>query len=150
MIAVPIGPPMQRMALAAAPAYLAIHPPPTHPLDVLNHDCIRMRFSSGAMADWEFYKNGETLKIDPQARLILNTAAGRAATNFAIAGRGLIYSFEGWLQAHFDNGALVPVLSDWWPEFKGPHLYFSSRFMPTPLRAFVDMVAQARAEASLR
>lgn len=146
MIAVPIGPPVQRMALAAAPSYLREYGTPDHPHELLHHECIRMRFSSGAMTEWEFQHGGEILKIDPQARLILNVAAGRTATDFAIAGRGFMYSFEGWLQPHFDSGKLVPVLEDWWPEFEGPYLYFSSRFMPTPLRAFVDLVAEARAE----
>lgn len=146
MIAVPIGPSVQRMALAAAPSYLSAHGAPAHPHEVAQHACIRMKFSSGAMADWEFQRGEELLKINPLARLIVNTAAGRAATDFAIGGHGLMYTFEGWLQPHFNSGALVPVLRDWWPPFEGPQLYFSSRFMPTPLRAFVDLVAEVRAE----
>src|SRR5215472_1564530 len=40
MIAVPIGPRMQRFAAAAAPAYLAAHGRPAHPKDLLRHACI--------------------------------------------------------------------------------------------------------------
>ncbi|MGV8995744.1 MAG: LysR family transcriptional regulator [Parvibaculaceae bacterium] len=144
MIAVPIGPPVQRSALAASPAYLARYGVPAHPEELLSHECIRMKFSSGATTAWEFQRGEDVLTIDPPARLTINTAAGRAAVDFAIAGRGFIYSFEGWLQPHFDSGALMPVLCDWWPEFEGPRLYFSSRFMPTPLRAFVDLVSDER------
>jgi DNA-binding transcriptional LysR family regulator len=144
VIAVPIGPATQRSALAAAPSYLEARGAPAHPRALVDHDCIRMRFASGALTTWEFEKEGEVVKIDPPARLVIGTAAGRASMDLAVAGRGVIYAFENWLRPYFASGALVPVLPDWWPEFEGPRLYFSSRFMPTPLRAFVDLVSEAR------
>ena len=50
MIAVPIGPRIQRFATAAAPAYLDRHGRPEHPRDLLGHACLRGRFASGAMS----------------------------------------------------------------------------------------------------
>jgi DNA-binding transcriptional LysR family regulator len=47
MIAVPIGPRVQRFAPAAAHAYLAARGRPAHPKDLLGHACIRPRFPSG-------------------------------------------------------------------------------------------------------
>jgi DNA-binding transcriptional LysR family regulator len=41
MVAVPIGPRVQRMATAASPAYLAEHGRPRHPRDLLKHACLR-------------------------------------------------------------------------------------------------------------
>src|SRR5271170_1593807 len=49
MIAVPIGPRVQRFATAASPAYLDAHGRPEHPRDLLAHACLRGRFASGAM-----------------------------------------------------------------------------------------------------
>jgi len=54
MIAVPIGPRVQRYATAAAPAYLNKHGRPQHPSDLLHHACLRGRFSGRAMPPWEF------------------------------------------------------------------------------------------------
>ena len=48
MIAVPIGPRVQRFATAAAPAYLDRHGRPTHPRELLDHACLRGRFSDRA------------------------------------------------------------------------------------------------------
>src|ERR1700724_2010312 len=59
MIAVAIGPRVQRFATAASPAYLDRHGRPQHPRDLLSHSCLRGRFTSGAMTPWEVECNGE-------------------------------------------------------------------------------------------
>lgn len=144
MIAVPIGPPIQRWAYAAAPSYLTQHGVPLAPRDLLNHGGIRLRFSSGALVEWEFERLGERVTIDPPGRLIVSVDAATAATESACRGCGIIGSFENWLEPYFRSGALVPVLPEWWLKFEGPKLYFSSRLMSAPLRAFVDFIAAER------
>lgn len=146
VIAVPVGPRRQTLALAAAPGYLARRGVPAHPRELMQHDCVRMRFSSGALTAWMFEKNGETLTLDPPGRLVVGVDAAPAAMNFAAAGHGLVCTFKNWLEPDFASGRLVPVLLDWWPQFDGPQLYFTSRRMTAPLRAFVDMIAEERVQ----
>jgi DNA-binding transcriptional LysR family regulator len=139
MIAVPIGPRVQRFMVAAAPAYLAAHGRPSHPTDLLNHACIRHRFASGVMHPWEFERDGEIVKITPTARVIANNIDLEISA--AIQGLGLIATFEGFIERELKSGALVPVLDDWLQPFSGPFLYYQSRrHMPAPLRAFVDFI----------
>ena len=142
MIAVPIGPRMQRFATAAAPAYLDRRGRPQHPSDLLGHACLRGRFSSGAMAPWEFERGGEVVRVDPTGPLLVRVgAATDLAVDAAIAGTGIIYLFEDWLRPHFDSGALEAILEDWWQPFSGPFLYYPGRrLVPAPLRAFVDFI----------
>ena len=146
MIAIPIGPREQRFATAAAPAYLDRHGRPGHPRDLLDHSCIRGRFSSGAFTAWEFERNGEQVKLDPTGPLIVRVgAAADLAVDAAIAGTGIITLFEDWLRPHLDSGALEPVLEPWWPRFSGPFLYYPGRrHLPAPLRAFVDFIGAHR------
>jgi DNA-binding transcriptional LysR family regulator len=142
MIAVPIGPRLQRLATAAAPAYLAAHGRPEHPRDLLQHRCLRGRFAGGAMPIWEFEHDGEVVRIDPPSPLVVRPgAAADLLIAAAIAGLGVIHLFEDWLRPALAGGALVAVLEPWWQSFSGPFLYFPSRrLLPAPLRAFVDFL----------
>jgi len=142
MIAVPIGPRIQRFAAAASPDYLDRRGRPRHPRDLLKHACLRGRFASGAMAPWEFELDGEVVRIDSTGPLLVQVgAATDLKVDAAIAGTGVIYLFEDWLRPHFDSGALEPVLEPWWQRFSGPFLYYPGRrLLPAPLRAFVDFI----------
>jgi DNA-binding transcriptional LysR family regulator len=142
MIAVPIGPRFQRMATAAAPAYLEAHGRPQHPRDLLAHACLRGQFASGVIPTWEFERDGEIVRVDPGGPLLVRLgAAVDLAVAAAVEGLGIIHLFEAWLQPHLDSGALVPVLEPWWQDFTGPYLYYPGRrHLPAPLRAFVDFV----------
>jgi DNA-binding transcriptional LysR family regulator len=142
MIAVPIGPRVQRFATGAAPAYLNAHGRPQHPRELLQHACLRGRFPSGVMPPWEFEREGEVVRVEPTGPLLVQIGAATDLTvDAAIAGTGIIYLFEGWLRPHFDSGALEPVLESWWQSFSGPFLYYPGRrLVPAPLRAFIDFI----------
>ena len=144
MIAVPIGPRFQRMATAAAPAYLQAHGRPRHPRDLLDHACLRGQFASGVIPAWEFERGGEIVRVDPTGPLLVRLGAGAdLALHAAIEGLGIVHLFEGWLQPYLDSGVLEPVLGPWWQRFTGPYLYYPGRkHLPAPLRAFVDFVKQ--------
>jgi len=147
MIAVPIGPRIQRFAAAAAPAYLDSHGRPQHPRELLQHACLLGRFSGRAMEAWEFERNGEVVRIEPKGPLLVSRGtATDLAVDAAMAGIGVISLFEQWLRPHFESGALEPVLEPWWPSFSGPFLYYSGRrLVPAPLRAFIDFIRAAPA-----
>src|SRR5262249_23322637 len=140
MIAVPIGPRVQRFATAAAPAYLDRRGRPEHPRDLLHHACLRGRFASGTMAPWEFEREGEVVRVDPEGPLLVRIGtATDLAVDAALTGVGIINLFEDWLRPYLDSGALEPVLESWWQRFSGPFLYYPGRrLVPAPLRAFID------------
>jgi len=140
MVAVPIGPPRQRFAAAASPAYLDKRGRPEHPRDLLGHACLCARHASGTMAAWEFERNGEAVKVDAKGPLIVRIGGTvDLAVDAAIGGSGIIYLFEDWLRPYIERGELEPVLEPWWLSFSGPFLYFPSRqHLAAPLRAFVD------------
>jgi DNA-binding transcriptional LysR family regulator len=142
MIAVPIGPRVQRFATAAAPSYLDRRGRPKHPRDLLNHACLRGRFSSGRMTTWEFERKGEVVRIEPTGPLLVSAGgATDLAVEAAIGGTGVIFLFEDWLRPHLKSGALEPILEAWWQRFSGPFLYYPGRrLVPAPLRTFIDFL----------
>ncbi|NII72818.1 DNA-binding transcriptional LysR family regulator [Dyella sp. SG562] len=145
MIAVPLGPRVERFATAAAPAYLDARGRPKHPRDLLAHACLRGRFASGAMPLWEFEREGEVVRVDPSGPLVVSLGGAiDLKIHAAVAGLGVIHLYEEMLRPYLERGALEPILEDWWQAFSGPFLYYPGRrHLPAPLRAFVDYVKAA-------
>jgi DNA-binding transcriptional LysR family regulator len=142
MIAVSLGPP-QRYAVVASREYVARHGRPKHPKDLLGHSCIRTRFGSGAMPDWEFEKAGRIIKVAQTGKLIVSYPG--LALQAVHDGLGFWLTFEGYIGESVKSGALVSVLDDWCAPFPGPFLYYPSRRQPPPaLGAFIAFVAEWR------
>jgi DNA-binding transcriptional LysR family regulator len=142
MIAVSLGP-VQRYAVVASAQYVARHGRPKHPKDLLDHACIRTRYGSGALPDWEFEKAGRVVKVAPNGKLIA-TYLG-LALRAVHDGLGFWFTFEDYVRAAVRSGVLVSVLDDWCAPFPGPFLYYPSRRQPPPaLGAFIAFVAEWR------
>jgi DNA-binding transcriptional LysR family regulator len=138
MVAVPISGP-QRYVLVASPELVARVGAPKRPQDLLGKPCIRLRFPSGLTPPWEFERDGQAVKIEPQGRLTAGNS--RMQLEAAIAGVGFYTTFEGYAAGAIADGRLVSLLEDWLPPFPGPLLYFPSRrHVPPALRALVDFM----------
>src|ERR1700761_2210521 len=121
MIAIPIGPRVQRFATAAAPGYLDAHGRPEHPRDLLSHACLRGQFAGGAKPTWDFERDGEVVRLDPAGPLLVRPGAAMdLAISTALAGVGVIHLSEGMLRQYLDSGELEPILEPWWQRFSGP------------------------------
>ena len=89
------------------------------------------------------------MKVEPTGPLIVRIgAAADLAVDAAVAGSGIIQLFEDWLRPYLENGTLEPVLEPWWQRFSGPFLYYPGRrYLPAPLRAFVDFIQSQRSSS---
>jgi DNA-binding transcriptional LysR family regulator len=86
----------------------------------------------------EFERLGEIVRVKVDGPLAASTI--ELELSAAIAGLGVICTFEEFLREPLDRGELTEVLADWRQSFSGPFLYYPSRNMPAPLRAFVDFI----------
>ncbi len=138
MIPVRLGPP-QRYVVVAAPELLQRHGAPKTPRDLVDYPCIRLRYPNGVTPVWEFERGGETIRLDPPARLTATNVSVQKQA--AVAGVGVWITFEDYVRDDIAAGRLSTVLEEWCPPFPGPFLYHPSRRQIRPaLRAFIDHV----------
>ena len=125
MIAVPIGPRVQRFATAASPVYLDVHGRPEHPRDLLAHACLRGQFGNGARPPWEFERDGEVVRVDPPAALVLQpVGAIELRVDAAVSGLGIVSLFEEWLRPISRAAPCSRCCSPGGRSFSGPFLYY--------------------------
>ncbi|MGE8943663.1 LysR family transcriptional regulator [Leptospira interrogans] len=139
MIAVPVGG-QQREAAVAAPAYLAIHGPPSHPRELVHHRCIGWRPAPNvAPYRWEFEENGVAFNVAVEPQITTNDL--RLMLRAALCGAGITFAPRGTFQAYVEMGELVWLLEDFLPPFPGFYLYYPQRRNMAPkLRALVEHV----------
>jgi DNA-binding transcriptional LysR family regulator len=142
MVAVRIGDEL-RVAVVAAPSYLAERPRVVKPQDLQAHNCVRLRFPSGAMAPWTFEKAGKRLEVAVEGTLIVNDESLQRRA--ALDGVGLVSTLYDLVAEPVREGRLQVVLEDWMPRPSTFSLYYPSRRqVPAPLQAFLDFLRRER------
>lgn len=142
MIAVRLAPGL-RMAVAGSPEYLAGRSLPVTPHDLTEHRCINLRLPThGGLYAWDFEKDGQSLNVRVAGQTVFNNTF--LMLQAALDGMGLAYVPHDLMQPHIEQGRLIPVLEDWWPEFPGYHLYYANRRQVSPALALVIEALRAR------
>ena len=122
MAAVRISPDMPA-AIVGSPAYLADHPAPEKPQDLIHHNCINLRLMShGELYTWELKKGKQQVNVRVDGQLVFNRP--RQILDAALAGFGLGYVLKGIAQPHLAKGRVTSVLDYLCPAFAGYHLYY--------------------------
>ena len=139
MVAVPIGP-VQRRLVVASPTYLANHPMPQKPQDLLQHPCIRQRLSTAErFFDWVFHIDNRPITVNVAGRLVFDEM--RSVMGAARQGCGFAYVFEQFAAPAIEAGELVPVLQAYSPPSESFYLYYPTRTMTLgKLRAFIEFL----------
>lgn len=141
MVAVPVSGDI-RLVVVGAPSYFARHPTPTHPRDLVAHDCINWHPSPSAPPyRWEFSEDGpdgrREFAVEVGARVLTNDP--ELNVRLAVAGAGLTLADESRSRGPLTRGELVPVLEAFSAPFPGFYLYYPQRRLASPaLRAFVE------------
>lgn len=122
MIAVRVTPPI-RSAFFASPSYLQTHGIPRHPRDLLNHQCIRQRLPSSAIArEWWVLEDGQEKRLESSARLIFDSAQG--VIQAARDGHGVGWSARVMVEDHFNRGDLEPLLEPYGKDLPPFYIYY--------------------------
>jgi DNA-binding transcriptional LysR family regulator len=142
MVSIPCSPEL-RVAIVAAPSYLATRRAPQKPQDLLAHECIRYRKDSGTVRRWELRMNGREISVEVEGGLVLDDEA--FLLQAALDGAGLAYLSDAAAKPHLDAGRLVRVLERYAPRFGALQLFHpSGRLVRAALRAFIAIVKEKR------
>jgi DNA-binding transcriptional LysR family regulator len=147
LIAVRLGPDLKQIAVAT-PDYIARHGRPEHPRDLINHRCIRWRWTGHTTPyAWEFFEKGSWFSVTVDGPLIVNDK--EFALRATLQGIGIGFPVEDTVAEYLAAGRLVPLLQDWSAPFPGMFLcYPQQRQMAPALRAFIDAVRGRMANGS--
>jgi DNA-binding transcriptional LysR family regulator len=143
MIAVRVMGPV-KVAVVAAPSYLARRRAPRTPDDLTRHTCVQYRRGAdGAVFEWPFERSGKSRTVSVEGRVMVNVPD--LAVRAAVDGLGIAYMIEAHAEPFLRSGQLVRLLEDWSPSFEGLFLYYPSRRqIGAALRALIDMLRATR------
>ena len=124
----------------AAPSYIARHGRPQTPHELAKHDCIRIRFGSGALISWRLRLNRRVVEVPVEGRFIVND--DRMAMQAVLEGAGLLQMPRSSVERDLAAKRLVTVLDDFQqPPLAGFFLYYPSRRQIRPaLKVLVDFL----------
>lgn len=138
MVAVKLLGPI-RFVVAGSPKYLKKFTRPSHPKDLLAHNCIRVRSGESLYDRWEFEHKGKAFQVQVKGSLIFNDPL--LAADAAGEGAGLVYVTEDSIQEKVHSGKLEILLNPFAATSSGYFLYYPQRSQVQPkLRAFIDHI----------
>jgi DNA-binding transcriptional LysR family regulator len=131
-----------RHRLVAAPAYLALSPPPREPQDLREHRRLGFGFQERGSVTWSLSKGGSRQELTFEPDLALNDYAGLKAA--VLRGLG-IGELPGLLcRKDIEAGRLTEVLPLWrFPEITVYAVHTGSPGLSRLARLFLDIVAES-------
>ena len=128
-----------RLAVCAAPDYLARHGVPKTPDDLSKHDCLEYTYFE-SRGEWRLLNSkGDEIVVPVSGRYLANN--GDVLRTTAIAGGGIILLPTFIIGEDLRAGRLVRLLPDYPPPEQGLHaLYPPGRHLSAKVRSFVDFL----------
>jgi DNA-binding transcriptional LysR family regulator len=125
-----------RRVICASPGYLARRGVPGVPEDLAQHDGISFR-GFAASPEWRYRQDSTAFKVEPRARLAVNTT--EAAIKAALADLGVIRVLSYQIADELRSGQLQALLPDFAPEPMPISLvYGPAELLPLKVRSFLD------------
>jgi DNA-binding transcriptional LysR family regulator len=129
----------QRFSLYASPIYLALHPVPQHPDDLMQHTSVRMLTTNGTPIPWKLTRGKETWENIPPGRLGMNSP--NVIQQLLLDGAGIGTLPERVAEEDVRLKRLVRVLPEWnLPIIPAWAVMPMRRYLPAKTRAFLSHI----------
>lgn len=130
-----------RMQVVASPDYLKRFGRPTHPSQLVQHECLSYSMNGGPDS-WQFEIKGALTEIPVGVRLRANN--GNVLSEAAVAGLGITCEPDFIVDDSLAEGRLETILDEFpLPELGIYAILPSNRQIPYRVRVLVDFLAQA-------
>lgn len=127
------------LVLCACPSYIASKGKPTHPTQLVDHDCLYLAETSRDNI-WDFFQGDEFYSIPVSGRYAVNHSQMRLTGVKNALGVGIFHDFV--ITEALENGEVVQVLDDWTikSNYHGAIAmqYPQTKYMPARLRTLID------------
>lgn len=128
--------------VCAAPRYLAAHGHPECPEDLVNHNCLVMRFGGTLDNLWEFGTGRTHRQVAVRGSRIVND--GSLIRAWALAGHGIVLKSELDVRDDIESGALVSLLESHLPPPNPLQMMFPpARAQPRRVTSLAQTLADA-------
>ncbi|MBT9458511.1 MAG: LysR family transcriptional regulator [Burkholderiaceae bacterium] len=137
MQAIPVG--CMSVVTVAAPAYLARHGSPVHPIDLQRHEVVASSVTPGV--DLRYREQGRPLTVRINPRFLCTN--NETAVSAAVAGYGLTQQMLYKVADPLASGELVRVLDEFEPDALPVNLlHREGRYATRKVRAFLDLATE--------
>ncbi|UUM33139.1 LysR family transcriptional regulator [Vibrio japonicus] len=130
------------LVLCASPDYIEQRGMPSHPNQLIEHDCLYLAENDRDHI-WDFFKDDEFHSVPVSGRYAVNHSQMRLTGVKNALGIGIFHDFV--IADAVKNGEVVPVLANWTikSNYHGgvAMQYAQTKYMPARLRAFIDYVS---------
>tara|TARA_R110001583_G_scaffold134394_2_gene286105 strand:- start:18871 stop:19752 length:882 start_codon:yes stop_codon:yes gene_type:complete len=126
--------------ICASPLYLEAHGIPSTPIELLQHNCLRLS-TSEVFNHWEFYSNKEEETIEVNGHFVTDNVD--ALYEYALLGGGIVRLSGFMVGEDIKAGRLVPMLQDYSIKKQQIHAVFPHRkYLPAKVRVLLDYLLQ--------
>ncbi|WP_033070542.1 LysR family transcriptional regulator [Thalassospira australica] len=127
--------------LVASPAYLEKHGTPKVPADLLNHNCLLLRFPGSQQYQWTLQGSDDDAPVTLAVAGSMDSDNSEVLTRWCLDGHGIALKSNWEIGEYLRDGRLNVVLPDYQlPSHAVYTLYPENRYLPTRVRAFVDFL----------
>ena len=132
--------------LCAAPAYLDANGTPGKPEDLMQHECLLLRYPGSQQFRWTLQAKGGPMTLS--VRGSCDADDGDVLTDWALDGRGIVMKPLWEVAGHLRDGSLVPLLLDHPPDPATLTVLYPHRdLVPSRLKAFADFAVERLSRA---
>lgn len=124
------------MSTLASPDYLKVMGRPSHPKQLISHQCL-----TGSVKRWGYQHKATHSELEVVIKGHLQCKNGRVLVKGALNHQGIIRVPKVYCLKQIKTGQLVEVFDEWHiPSVAFSAIYHKDRYQPKRLRAFIDFV----------